>query len=451
MSCQNIRFGFDNVVPRTQTLIKSPESSLPIENIKTTSRSDVALWDGLGAEQIIIVGTMPEATTADFISIPESNLPPGSTVQFELYTGDHFTGTEILNADPIVISGAIPLGVWRAGIDPYGGESDHDVTGAIMLWFDTPKTFDTYRIVITTGFGAATSTPNTKRVQDATTGIVSMESSDGVVSNDDYVNTWGELVNVVATNGNCMNKIGTDVFYNAKDAPKLTFDLQATVNGQVDVWVKARVQNSDNLHYISINGLTSLQYVSTEPDFEWVKWNSLTLVKGRDYTIDIIPRDATLQFDKLVIQPLGTAAPTGDGPAVSPYGTGVVGGRISLRMLYIGRSLMMDKNFSYGNSLRLVTDPDIEMSALGHALSGQNQRLTKKVTVNLDGMTDADKIGLAMMETSMLGKPFMVSVRPGSSEWNENTNSFLANFATALDYGQVLSDKHQVQVNLLEV
>lgn len=455
MSCQTIRFGHGNITPLS-SISASPYPLTDLDNLKNYHPGRQAVWHDPDTPTIVITGFFPDSVVADFIALPNHNLQSGATVLFELFENG-LSGADLLGMDACVVDNSLPLGVWASGVDVYGlsGEGDND--GMFIKWFDGPIEFRAYRITITHGLPARVLLPATTASQDPVTGILSMDSSDAVISHDDGENKWITSTDVQATEGTYIENIGPGSYDGlSATTPRVTFTFHAHKGGLHDMYLRVKGLDQSNFYNLTINGETVVRVIGEQLIWAWLSPLRMGLIKDGINTVVISPHDPQggvpgyLSVDKLVIQPIGFSPPELEGPERSVFGYISTANRVSLRMIYMGRKLMMDKNFSFGNSLKLLTNPDVRKSASGKALIGVAQSKAKSLSVTLSHMTDADKIGLAMMETSLLGSPFIVSAYPGSAEWIDETYTMLANFSSALDYSHMMLDKHQTQLDMLE-
>lgn len=449
MSCQNIRFGFDNIVPRS-SIASSIAPINDLTNLGNEHRGRQVVWPDPATGSIVITGELPEQVTADFIAIPNHNLKSGALVLFELFENG-LSGPDILNMEgPQPVSSGIPLGVWSAGVHVYGGETDSGEGSAVVNWFEAPLTFRFYRVTIFHGFPSLVALPAGVACQNPVSGFLTMDSSDAVTSDADGVSEWVTSSDAAATEGSFLENVGGGVYTDHATAPKITFTFRATRSGLHDFYIRFKRSGGSFANVSLDDEPASARFYPDTDEWEWHTSKRFFLVKGQTHRIEISSYNAALSIDKLVIQPLGLSPPTGLGPERSVFGYVATANRVELRMLYIGRKLMMDKNFSFGNAFKQLTDADMKTSAAGFALTGRAQSESRRISLTLDHMTDADNIGLAMMERHLLGRPFIVSARPGSAEWQEGRYTMMANFDGALNYTQMLNNAHQTSLNLLE-
>lgn len=145
--CAPIRIARTNDISLfTLTSSRAPTTNL--EWLKNEFRSRPARWDDPDTD-VTITGTLSEQRYAEYFAIPGCNLVGGATVQLKIFETDVST-TDLLNMEPLTITGPIPLGEWRAGIDPYGAISPTPRYGLLTFWFGEFIQYQRFELVITT-------------------------------------------------------------------------------------------------------------------------------------------------------------------------------------------------------------------------------------------------------------------------------------------------------------
>ncbi|MCP5006160.1 MAG: hypothetical protein GY941_19800 [Planctomycetes bacterium] len=141
-----LRFGSTNSVPdSTLTVTPTVSTGTNLDSLKNEWRARQVIWDD-PATDIVITGTLTETAIGEYLSLPNSNLTEGSTVQLELFETST-AGTDLLDMDAVGITSLIPLGEWRAGIDEYGNSYDRNPDGFTM-WFAEPIQYKVWRLTI---------------------------------------------------------------------------------------------------------------------------------------------------------------------------------------------------------------------------------------------------------------------------------------------------------------
>ena len=425
MTCKPIRFGYANTA-QNAALTVSPAATTTAENIKTTWRGRQAVWGDLSASTVVILGVYPSDVTADFISIAGSNISDDATVLFELFDGVGIFGTELLSASAV----SMPVGV--VPFDPLTGASMDRI---LTNWFSASITFRTYRITITHAYDAQVTIDAGTASQDAISGHLIMDSSDGVASDTDGANLWESTADADATEDTYMKKVGASTYTASAGAPKLTFTMYATHDGQHDLYVRTKQDASNKNVIINFDGEGDVARIFPAST-EW-NWH--------------MPYSASFSIDKIVVQPRGESAPTGEGPARSRFGVVSTTDNVAIRMVYIGTKLEMSESFMFGSEAQLVTSPDMGTSYGGYGIISRAQNTARRMSITLPRMSEADKIGLATLESTQLGAPFIVSAYPEDTAFREHTHTMLANFVNAMSYRHRSEAIHRVQLDMIEV
>ena len=124
---------------------------------------------------------------------------------------------------------------------------------------------------------------------------------------------------------------------------------------------------------------------------------------------------------------------------------------VRLRMLMLGRKLQLSESFDYGSVLSQMTAPQLLITASGSNVPSGRQVKSRKLQITLSNMSENDFMALAVMEENLAGSPFIFSAFPGSSIQRFNKYSFLARFATALDYEHAQGDVFSSTLTIIEV
>lgn len=137
---KNLRMIIDNA--HDTAVLTATTAATPVANTQRSGRSYV--WRSENLEPQVIEGALESPTFLSAMVLYGHNLTPGGTVRVEFLVG----GEVRYDSGPVPAASIIPLGIWRAGIDPWGAQ---DVTELpivqFVLW--TPDTLaDSYRITI---------------------------------------------------------------------------------------------------------------------------------------------------------------------------------------------------------------------------------------------------------------------------------------------------------------
>lgn len=131
-----LRLGKTNYLPEA-LLTASPSPVTPLDWCKTEWASDLVRWTDLENNLIEINGTFPELKIIDYFAIIGTNLLGGAKYKLELLT--QYGGVFTTYKDGFNLFGSlIPIGEWRAGIDPYGVPAPDSTPKVIVMWFDQP-------------------------------------------------------------------------------------------------------------------------------------------------------------------------------------------------------------------------------------------------------------------------------------------------------------------------
>ncbi|GAA0694058.1 hypothetical protein [Vreelandella titanicae] len=128
----------DNEHDRATLTASSAQS--PVENTQMAGRS--YSWRGLTATNERITAMLENPTFISSVVVYGHNLSSVGTVQVEYL----FEGEVVFDTGPVVAADIIPLGVWRAGIDPWGGS---DLTSLPSIHYNVwtePTLVDGYQI-----------------------------------------------------------------------------------------------------------------------------------------------------------------------------------------------------------------------------------------------------------------------------------------------------------------
>ena len=351
MTCKHLTFGSSNYVERAE-LASVPESVTDINGLKLEHRARRGKWMDFTSGTVEIDVQFADIGQVAYVSLLGLAVGPSATVKVYLYN-DREKITQAYESPTITPVELIPLGKWRAGIDQWGGSGEPVET--YTLWLDEPVIALAATVVITHGMVADTTVYNDIPTQDEF-GVISLEAEDGELTAVGD-RQWSILPDVDASGGNCLHKSGGGFYSNALEGPRFAFTATATQTGSHNVWVRAKATGDDSFHTTFDGASTTFQHVPTDGLWNWVNAASATLIDGTDHTLTISAREDNISIDKIVILPNADPAPVGVGPAASAYG--VVGSNesVQLRMLLIGDVLELERNYSWGSPLSLMSAP----------------------------------------------------------------------------------------------
>jgi len=474
--CEHIMFSDENLV-EISDLESNVEPVTDLDWLKNEHRSRQTKWNEFSEECIYIDGYMADLRLASFLAIPGHNLLPTAEVRLYLWN-DEVSTDPVYDSGPTLIGNILPLGIWSAGVDPYGAANNESLDDVIALWLDEPVLTNHWRVEIKHKHGYVEPTDPPPVIvsdgiyqQDPTTGVLSIEAENGVVETEGGLFTW-ELDNLAGASGGVnLFKGGYGYHHTHNDGPKVKFEFTATQSGTFNVWLRLLsngggpgVQDDGGYSIFTVfNGDSTTKYFQSilNNGWQWRDTKQITLSAGQKYTLYVAHRHRQLAFDKLVILPSTEASPTGIGPAESGFGTKTEDGTpgaitsttsMNLRMLMLGDVIQLEKNFSYGSDISFLTEPDLHFAHSGFAITSRAQQHAKALSLSLDSMTEGDRFTMRNYETKLAGKPFLVSPYPsGTAQWFRGDYVFLARFANSLKYKHLTPSNHRTSLNLVEV
>lgn len=147
MTCTPIRMAADNHVPLAQ-LAATPAPVTPLDWLKNEWKARRVKWVNPVAEPIVITGTLPEPQAADVFVLPGHNLTGFAYLKLELFSEANLQGEASYPGELTPLADLIPLGLWRAGIDPYGMPSPEDIPSVFVLWLPEIVLYQSWRLTI---------------------------------------------------------------------------------------------------------------------------------------------------------------------------------------------------------------------------------------------------------------------------------------------------------------
>lgn len=477
MTCEHLIFSADNYI-ETATLTSTPAAATDLDELKNSYAARRGVWTNLAGE-IVLEGVLEQPSYCSFFSIPGTNLRADALVKLEIFENETDT-VPVLDTGYKEFGQMIPLGAWRAGIDPYGAlyEPLNDV---FTYWFDDLIQVAKFRLTINHGYDYVPTTSETVETPPVVTtqtvsdgiyrqgndGVLSLESTSGVIR-DSGPDTWETKSDAAASGGTFLEKAENDFYWNSSEGPRVSFEFTASQSGSHDFWVRIKSQPGANSFYALIDGNSkTVQMPTNLSSWTWYKARTVTLTDERRHTIGFAARDYDMVFDKVVVQPAGTAAPSGTGPSESGTGTTTIttvteGSKITtikagssdsvqLRMVMLGNTQTFERNFARGSQISFLTAPDLKTLHSGRAVIARPQRQSRRLSISMPRMSESDRLNMFRHETTRLGKPFLISAFPGRADWYTGNYMFLGRFSNPLSYTHRYEGMHSTSFELVEV
>lgn len=449
MSCQPLKFGVGNQV-EDMTLTSNVPCVTDIDWLKNEWPARQAKFSDLTSDPIIIEGVLDEPTLAHFVAIPGHNLPIDAQIKIELLETDT-SAVDLLQMGYENVTDMIPLGVWAAGVDPYGGKDKNQIGGnSFIKWFGRAISYQRIKISISHGYTPDLSPPPSGRFLQDANGLCSMEAESGEVELRG-IGTWVEDPDNNASNNIRMDKEGSKFYTDPTKGPRLKFKYTASKNGIHDVWVRCKPETQTNSIYCIHEGHHVTKIIKPlSSNYQWIKPRTITLVAGQNYELIFAARDYNFKLDKVEIKTAGSAAPTGEGDAESGEGIAGSNDNVSLRMLVVGRELVMDNNFSYNGVFTYMTPPELKQTFDGLFIEGADEKPVRTCTLPLEMMSDGDRIRMIYFRRALKGRPFIVSPFNGRTEWEVSAHTMLGRFANQLKFSHSHEGIHEDQLVIVE-
>lgn len=128
-------------------------------------------------------------------------------------------------------------------------------------------------------------------------------------------------------------------------------------------------------------------------------------------------------------------------------------GYIQLGMLFLGKSLRFENNFSWGNELSWNTGLMLTRTE-GGSLVTESQRpyAYRELTLDLEWLTDADRNSMAGKLRAAAGQPILVAAYPTvGSDIRRTEYTMIAKLDTGNRYTHQSINRHSTQLRFLEV
>lgn len=133
-----IRVIMNNEHDRATLAASSAQSAAEYTQVSGRSYS----WRTLTTKNEQLIVTLENPDFISSVVVYGHNLSSVGTVQVEYL----FEGNVVHDTGPVVAADVIPLGVWRAGIDPWGGSDLSSLPSIHYNVWTTPTLVDSYRI-----------------------------------------------------------------------------------------------------------------------------------------------------------------------------------------------------------------------------------------------------------------------------------------------------------------
>jgi hypothetical protein len=114
MVLSNLRLIIDNA--HDAATLTATSEALPVAYTQRSGRSYV--WRSAGLGEQTITGTFDVPRFISSLVVYNHNLSSEGTIRFEYL----LNGDVVFDTGPVISADIIPLGVWRAGIDPWGAQ-----------------------------------------------------------------------------------------------------------------------------------------------------------------------------------------------------------------------------------------------------------------------------------------------------------------------------------------
>lgn len=119
----------DNVIDSAALSVNpAAVATLPVANVQDARRSRV--WRSTSTANQVITATLSEVKTINGVVLARGNFTAAATVRVRV----KYLGSWVYDSGNLDYGDLIPLGVWRAGIDPYGTSDTNDLDPIWQLW-----------------------------------------------------------------------------------------------------------------------------------------------------------------------------------------------------------------------------------------------------------------------------------------------------------------------------
>jgi len=439
----------DEVAKSDTVLTSNVITNTSLDWLKNSRGAERVRWSDLSEEIITVTATFATQRLIDYVALPTTNFPANAEYQVEALS-----------------SGADQIGMPLTPVSP-----DFQRYGSTVAHFlDTPVLSDAVRFSIRHlyGFVDAGDPPpvvisdNTPR--QGADGTLSFEAENAIsvgIGGDQ----WQEQTDTDASNGFRMAKLDSRYYWNASDGPYLDFIFTAAQSGLHDIWLRIRSDEGTSIHTTVPEGSTLTVFSGASAivgnGWQWRNVRHVNLNAEQTTRIRVSAAAQRMQLDKIVVLPVGTAAPTGQGPAQSADGTitqtadgeTTLGDTVEIRQMMAGVMLKLQRGISFGPRFKRYRPPGIEESYSGHALAPKPQQKARELTVNFPLFQDQERYDWTLLEDNFQGRPVFINAYPAPQPRNDiytQDQMFLARMRSEIEYGHEFNDRHGFSNTFLE-
>lgn len=128
-------------------------------------------------------------------------------------------------------------------------------------------------------------------------------------------------------------------------------------------------------------------------------------------------------------------------------------GFVQLGMIFLGKSVTLEHNFSWGNELNWNSGISHQRTEAGTLVSEKKRRYSyRELMLDLEHMTDADRNSIGAKLRDSMGKPVLVSAYPlQGSEIRSTEYSMIAKLEPDNVYSHTAYNQHSTQLKFLEI
>lgn len=140
MALSNLRLIIDNA--HDAATLSATSEAKPVASTQRSGRSYV--WRSDSLDEQVLTASFDEARYLSALVIYNHNLSSSGTIKVEFLLDEEV----VFDTDDVIVADIIPLGVWRAGIDPWGQQDLTELPHIqYVVWADSTLV-DGYRITL---------------------------------------------------------------------------------------------------------------------------------------------------------------------------------------------------------------------------------------------------------------------------------------------------------------
>lgn len=124
---------------------------------------------------------------------------------------------------------------------------------------------------------------------------------------------------------------------------------------------------------------------------------------------------------------------------------------LKLGLLFAGKSLPLNDQFDYGNTLTPLVHGAVARLASGFGVRDKLNRKAKAWNLSLGDMGDADRKTIYNAEVEYANEPVFVSGFPGGLDYEQDNYAFVGLIEQPLVYARASYKQHTTQLTLIEV